>query len=115
LRSTPITFWEFAWPLARRALLHQLCGALIAMGVMLMLGSSLFIAIYFGTLWLTLVVLTAALSLADCYRARSHMVKTTLSMLTTLLAEERGHGWGISLALLLTALHLRMGASHARA
>ena len=35
LRSTPVTFWTFAWPLARRALLHQLLGTLIAMGITL--------------------------------------------------------------------------------
>ena len=67
---TPITFWAFAWPLARRALLHQLCGTAIAMGVMLMSVLSCSRR-SLGTLWLTLVVLTAVLSLADCYRARS--------------------------------------------
>jgi hypothetical protein len=115
LRSTPISFWEFAWPLARRALLHQLCGATIGSSVLLMLGSGLSTAVYFGTLWMILVVLTAVISLADCYRARSPGVKTTLSLLTVLLAEGRAQGWGLSLALLLTALHLRLGARHVRA
>lgn len=114
LRCTPITFWAFAWPLARRALLHQLLGTLIAIGVMMTIGASPLTALYCGTLWLTLVVLTGALSLADCYRAHSPTVKLTLSVVAAALAEERNHGLGISLALFLTALNLRLGASHER-
>jgi hypothetical protein len=64
LRSTPITFWAFAWPLARRALLHQFIGTMIAIGVMLALGATPSAAIYLGAVWLTLVVLTAAAGLA---------------------------------------------------
>lgn len=115
LRSTPISFWGFAWPIARRAFLHQVCGTLLGMGVMVMAGSPPSSAMYLGTLWMTVVVLTAALSLADGYRARSSTVRPSLSVLATLLAEELAHGLGISLALLLTALHLRAGARHGRA
>jgi hypothetical protein len=115
LRATPMTFWAFAWPLARRALLHQLFGTLIAMVIMLALSATLSMAVYLGAVWLTLVVLTAAVSLADCYRARAPATKTILSMLVALLAEQRMRGLGISIALLLTVLHLRIGASHERA
>jgi hypothetical protein len=114
LRSTPMTFWAFAWPLARRAVLHQICGTLIAIAASLMLGSSPLTAIYLGTLWMTIVVTTAAIGLADCYRARSATMKTTLSIVSALVVEERAQGWGISLALLLGALHLRVGASYER-
>jgi hypothetical protein len=115
LRSTPIGFWSFAWPLARRALAHQLCGTFAGMGVMLLLGSSLAGALYAGVLWMAIVVLTAALGLADSYRARSPAVKATLSVLAALLAEQLARGWGIALALLLAAWHLRRGGVHARA
>lgn len=115
LRSTPVTFWAFAWPLARRALLHQLLGTVIAMATLLALGASLATAVYFGVLWLVLAVLTAAISLADCYRARSPGAKTALSAIMALLAEQRMHGLGIAIAVLLTILHLRIGVSHERA
>jgi hypothetical protein len=115
LRATPITFWSFAWPLARRMLLHQLGGTLIGVAVMLMLGTAPSTAVYAGTVWLTLVVLVTTLSFAECYRARSPVAKITLSMLAVLLAEQRGRGWGISLAILLAALHMRGGTRHARA
>lgn len=115
LRSTPITFWAFAWPLARRMLLHQLIGTLIGVAGALLLGVAPSTAIYAGTVWISLVALIAAVSLADCYRARSPAAKATVSMLAVLLVEQRAHGWGISLAILLTALHLRGGTRHARA
>jgi hypothetical protein len=115
LRSTPMTFWAFAWPLARRALLHQLLGTLMAMAITLALNAPPLTVVYFGAVWLTLVVLAAAVSLADCYRSRAPGTKTILSMLTALLAEGRVHGLGISIALFLTVLHLRVGANHERA
>jgi hypothetical protein len=115
LRSTPITFWAFAWPLARRMLLHQLGGTLGGVAVMLLLGTAPLTAIYAGTVWLALVAVVTATSFADCYRARSPRVKITLSILAVLLAEQRAHGWGVALALLLTAFHLRGGIRHARA
>jgi hypothetical protein len=115
LRSTPITFWAFAWPLARRALVHQFIGMLIAVGGMFALGASVSTTIYLGAVWLTLVVLTTATSLAECYRGRSPSVKTIFSAAAALLAEQRVHGVGISIAVLLTVVHLRIGASHERA
>jgi hypothetical protein len=96
-------------------LLHQLGGTLIGVAVMLMLGTAPSTAVYAGTVWLTLVVLVTTLSFAECYRARSPVAKITLSMLAVLLAEQRGRGWGISLAILLAALHMRGGTRHARA
>ena len=114
LRSTPITFRDFAWPLARRALLHQALGTLVGMGAMLALGVSPATAIYLGAVWWTVVVLTATVGLADCYRGRSPAAKTVLSTLTVLLVDERVHGLGISIAAFLAILHLRIGARHER-
>jgi hypothetical protein len=115
LRSTPITFWSFAWPLARRAFLHQVIGTLVVLGVMLALGMSPSTAMYVGALWLAVVVLIWAVSLADCYRARSSATKTAISTFVTLLAEERVHGLGISIAVFIAVLHLHFGRNHERA
>ncbi|HEU4618052.1 MAG TPA: hypothetical protein VFV10_08420 [Gammaproteobacteria bacterium] len=115
LRSTPIDFWSFAWPLLRRALAHQVCGTAVALAFMMLLGTTLSAALYLGALWLALVALTAAVSLADCYRARSPVVKTTLSVAAALLAEQRARGWGIALALAVAAWHFRTGGVHERA
>lgn len=115
LRSTPITFWAFAWPLARRMLLHQLVGTLAAVAIMLLLGAEPPTALYTGTLWLALVALVTAVSLAECFRARSHGPKIVLSTLAVLGTELRWRGWGLALAILVAAVHLRGGLRHARA
>lgn len=115
LRSTPISFSAFAWPFARRQLLHQLGGTFVGVGVMVMAGAEPLTATYVGAVWLALVALVTAISLADCYRARSPLAKITLSLVAVLFAEQREHGWGIALAVLLTALYLRGGRRHARA
>jgi hypothetical protein len=82
---------------------------------MLALGATPSAAIYLGAVWLTLVVLTAAAGLADCYRGRPPAVKTIFSAAAAVLAEQRVHGVGISIALLLTVVHLQIGARHERA
>jgi len=115
LRSTPVTFWAFAWPLVRRALLHQVIGTLAAMGVALALSASLSTAMYLGVIWLALVVLIWTISLADAYRARSFATKAAISTFAALLAEARVHGLGVLIAVFVTALHLHLGASHERA
>lgn len=115
LRSTPIAFWALAWPLARRMLLHQLVGTFAGVVIMLLLGTELGIALYIGTLWLSMVGVGTFVCLADCYRARSYGVKVVLSVLTILVTEQRWRGWGIALAMLVTAVHIREGMRYARA
>lgn len=115
LRSTPMSFWAFAWPLARRAMLHQLAAVLVAVAALVLLGSPLLTALYYGALWLTLAVTTASISLANCYRARSTIASNVLAVAGTLAIEQRAHGWGVSLALLVAAFHLRAGVIHERA
>jgi hypothetical protein len=115
LRSTPITFCDFAWPLVRRALLHQVIGTLAAMGVALALGVSVSTAMYVGVVWLALVVLIWTISLADAYRARPFATKSAISALATLLAEARVYGLGVLVAVFVAVMHLYLGASHERA
>lgn len=115
LRSTPITFWAFAWPLVRRALLHQVIGTLAAMGVALALSASLSTAMYLGLIWLALAMLIWTISLADAYRARSFAIKTAISAFAALLAEARVHGLGVVIAVFVAVLHLHLGANHERA
>jgi len=115
LRSTPITFWAFAWPLVRRALLHQVIGTLAAMGVALALSASLSTAMYLGLIWLALVMLMWTIGLADAYRARPFAIKTAISAFAALLAEARVHGLGVLIAVFVAVLHLHLGANHERA
>jgi hypothetical protein len=107
LRTTPISFARFAWPLARRVFLHQAIGAVAACLGMVALGAPLGSALHTGTLWLTLVLLVASLSLADSYRCRAPGLKLVLSLSALAGVESRQHGWSIPLALMLAAWHWR--------
>jgi len=115
LRSTPITFWAFAWPLVRRAFLHQVIGTLAAMGVARALSAALSTSMYLGVIWLALVMLIWAISLADAYRERSFAMKAAISTFAALLAEARVHGLGVAISVFVAILHLHLGASHERA
>jgi len=109
LRSTPMKFHAFAWPIARRALLHQVAGTVLAMGVMIAQDAPLSMALYLGAMWLTLAVLVCAISLAESYRGRSPILKAALSVMALAVIEIREHAWSIVFAALLTAWHWRAG------
>jgi hypothetical protein len=111
LRSTPIRFHEFAWPIARRALLHQALGTLVAVVVMVALDAPISLALYYAALWLTMVVLISAISLAESYRANSPALRLSVSLTALTAIEAREQGWSIPLAALLIVWQLRRGAS----
>jgi hypothetical protein len=107
LRTTPISFARFAWPLARRTLLRQLAGTVVALIGIVGLGSPWGSALYCGVLWLTAVVVIAAISLADSYRGRGSGWKVLLSLSAMAGIESRHRGGSIPLAVALIAWHLR--------
>jgi hypothetical protein len=110
LRSTPIPFAQFAWAVTRRALLYQIVGAAIAVGLMVALGSPVLSALYVGALWLAIVLLSCSIGLAESYRARPTFVRMVLSFAAMAVVEAREHGWSIPVAAVLAAWHLRAGA-----
>jgi hypothetical protein len=109
LRSTPMRFHAFAWPIARRALLHQLLGTTGAAGVMMALGASPAMAFHISASWLGVVVLVCSINLASFYRAGSPTLKLALSLSAVAAVESREHAWAIPLTALLTVWHLRSG------
>ena len=110
LRSTPIPFAQFAWALTRRALLYQVVATAVGIGLMVILGAPLLSALYIGALWLTIVLLSCSIGLAESYRARPPFVRMAVSFAALAIVEAREHGWSIPLAALLAAWHLRAGA-----
>lgn len=109
LRSTPIKFHAFAWPIARRALLHQVLGTAGAVAVMIALGATTAMALYCGVLWLALVMLIFTISLVESYRAASPALKIALSVTGMAAIELREHAWSIPLAAFITVWQLRVG------
>ncbi len=110
LRSTPLSFKEFAWSLARRALLHEVAGTVLAVAVMMILGAPPLAAAYMAGLWLTIVVLVFTIGLADSYRGRQPAVKIALSLATIAAIETREQLWSLPIAAFVVFWHLRAGA-----
>ena len=110
LRSTPIPFAQFAWALTRKALLYQVIWTAIAAALMVSLGAPVQSALYVSLLWLTIVVLSCSIAVADSYRSRPPHVRMVLSFAALAIVEVRAHGWSIPIAAVLAAWHLRAGA-----
>jgi hypothetical protein len=110
LRSTPIPFAQFAWALTRKALLYQVVWTAVAAALMIGLGAPLPSALYVSGLWLTVVLLSCSIAVADAYRSRPPHIRMVLSFATLAVVEVRAHGWSIPIAALLAAWHLRAGA-----
>jgi hypothetical protein len=110
LRSTPIPFAQFAWALTRRALLYQVIGTLVAAAMMIGLGAPWSSALYLGALWLSIVLLSCSIAVADSYRSRPPLARMVLSFAALAIVEARTYGWSIPIAALLAAWHLRAGA-----
>jgi hypothetical protein len=110
LRSTPIPFAQFAWAVSRKALLYQIVATTGAVVMMIVLGSPVLSALFVGALWLSVVVLSWSIALAESYRSRQPLVRLVLSYATLAIVEAREQGWSIPLAALLAAWHLRAGA-----
>jgi hypothetical protein len=110
LRSTPIPFAQFAWALTRRALLYQVIGTAVAVAMMIGLGAPWSSALYLSGLWLSIVLLSCSIAVADSYRSRPPLVRMVLSFATLAVVEARTYGWSIPIAALLAAWNLRAGA-----
>jgi hypothetical protein len=110
LRSTPLPFAQFAWAVSRKALLYQIAATTGAVVMMVVLGSPVPSALFVGALWLSVVVLSWSIALAENCRSRQPLVRLVLSYAALAIVEAREHGWSIPLAALLAAWHLRAGA-----
>ena len=91
-------------------MLYQIVATAGAVVMMIVLGSPVLSALFVGALWLSVVVLSWSIALAESYRSRQPLVRLVLSYATLAIVEAREHGWSIPLAALLAAWHLRAGA-----
>lgn len=107
LQGTPTRFVAFAWPLMRRAVLHQLALSFAVAALLLPLGATLVGVAYLVALWLTLVLMSWCVWLQGCFVGQRPWLKTVGSIATTLGAEQVVRGAGIAGALLWTCWNLR--------
>lgn len=107
LRCTPVTFLNFAWPIARQSFLQQVIGA-VGSGVLgVVLGSPLALTCYLVVLWIMIVIMVLVVSLADCYRDRRSTAKLALSLAGLTAIELRAQGWSLPVVLLMIGWHVR--------
>lgn len=106
LRSTPVAFVAFAWPIARRSLLHQSCGALAAAACGVVLGLPPALAAYFCALWLGAVTCATAVVLVDSYCRRPSGLKLASCAIGVSFIEWRQLGWGLALAIGMALWHV---------
>jgi hypothetical protein len=106
LRATPMSFVNFAWPIARGVLLHQLIGASIAAILGVILGLQPLLAVYLLMLWLAVVASLLCVSLADSFCHRSSGWKLLTAALTTAIIEQRHHGWSLPALAAVGAWHV---------
>lgn len=66
LRPTPLRVAALAWPITRRAAVHEAVGTFVAMTAMRALGTSWPTVVYIGMLWAAVVTATAAVVFAEC-------------------------------------------------
>lgn len=77
LRPTPISLPTFAWALIARVLLHQCIGTALLAAVLMALGASFAAAVYFGCLWMSIVLLSAAVGIHHGYGAHAYVHRGT--------------------------------------
>jgi hypothetical protein len=106
LKATPIKFVNFAWPLARRVLIHQAIGSTAAAVLAVAMGLGLATALYLWVLWLAIVIGVLCVSLADAYCAQRSPTKIALLLLTSIGIELRQHGWSLPWLLAMSAWHV---------
>jgi hypothetical protein len=107
LKVTPIRFAAFAWPLARRLLMHQLIGSSIATAFAIAMGLPIDAALYILALWLAIVICVLCVSLADAFCVRQSGAKLALMLATAIGIELRLHGWAVPGLLMISAWHIR--------
>jgi hypothetical protein len=107
LKATPIRFAAFAWPMARRVLIHQVIGSSIAAAFAIAMGLPVHAALYMLALWMTIVISVLCVSLADAFCVRQPGAKLALVLATAIGIELRHHGWAVPGLLMISAWHVR--------
>ena len=107
LRPTGISFPQFAWALARRALMHQCIGTAIFITVLVVMGATFNDAVYAGATWLSIVCMLAAIDSRHGFLARPSAVRAAASVAAVLGFEFVTRGLGIGLSAAIAIAHCR--------
>jgi len=112
LRPTSLTFYRFAWAVARRPLLKQLQWSLVATGLLIALGCQPVVAARVAEWWLALITVISGVALARTYQSGAMRLRLVVSVCALTLLEGFRQHLALLGALLISAWHIR-GAARA--
>lgn len=107
LRPTSLSFAAFARSIGIRALVHQTCGTALLGSVFVLLGAHVGDVLFFACLWLAITAMIGSIAIRQSYLSLPSFGRMLLSVLVVLIAESRGRGFGLPLALVVAGFHFR--------
>lgn len=107
LQPTPLTFYRFAWSVARRPLFKQLQWTLLATVLLMALGCQPIVAARVAEWWLALVTVTSGVALGRAYHSKSMRLRLLVSVCAMAVLERFRQHLALPCALLISAWHIR--------
>jgi hypothetical protein len=110
LRPTSLTFYHFAWAVARRPLFKQLQWTLLATVLLVALGCRLLVAARVAEWWLALVSVTSGIALSRAYQSGTMRLRLLVSVCAMAVLERFRQHLALPCALVISAWHIREAA-----
>jgi hypothetical protein len=110
LRPTSLTFYRFAWSVARRPLFKQLQWTLLATVLLVALGCQPLVAARVAEWWLALVSVTSGIALSRAYQSRAMRLRLLVSVCAMAVLERFRQHLALPCALVISAWHIREAA-----
>jgi len=107
LQPTPLTFYRFAWSVARRPLCKQLQWTLLATVLLMALGCQPIVAARVAEWWLALVTVTSGVALGRAYHSKAMRLRLLVSVCAMAVLERFRQHLALPCALLISAWHIR--------
>ncbi|HEY8051533.1 MAG: hypothetical protein ACHQD6_08150 [Steroidobacterales bacterium] len=110
LRPTSVTFYRFAWAVARRPLFKQLQWTVSAAVLLIALGCQPQLAARVAEWWLALVTLTSGIALSRAYQSKTMRLRLIASVCVLAVLERFKQHLALPCALLISACYVREAA-----
>jgi hypothetical protein len=110
LRPTSLTFYRFAWSVARRPLFKQLQWTLLATALLVALGCRPLVAARVAEWWLALVSVTSGVALGRAYQSKPVRLRLLVSVCAMGVLERFRQHLALPCALVISAWHIREAA-----
>jgi hypothetical protein len=110
LQPTPLTFYRFAWAVARRPLFKQLQWTLLATVLLLALGCQPIVAARVAEWWLALVTVASGIALGRARQSKAMRLRLLVAVFAVAALERFKQHLALPCALAISAWHIRKAA-----